>query len=243
VSFRHWLPLDAYLGDGAKEAFTAPLAGWSADWFAGTSAVVSKVRAGENARAHPVPGEFEISGTGTTLQMVRNGKKRLLEALLHVRLSDQPCLADDGAVLDALAREAAQDLLHRIDDVVAGSADDAADVGVRSTICIGNAEIFEVVLAAHAFVPLLKARLRVSDRPAGPPGDRNDALRRTRLVTRATLGQVEVSLDDLRKLNADDVLILDRALDEPVELRVTADGPPIARGALRQSGDKIAIQL
>jgi flagellar motor switch/type III secretory pathway protein FliN len=242
VSPRPWLPKDALSGPSARQVLSDLIRTWSETWFSGAAAAVSAVRICGQTRSAAAKG-FEIRGTYAALAMSGSGKQCLLEALLDVKLSEQTRNDCDSHLLDALAIEVGQDLIGRLDAVSAGSPDSSGETEIGMTIAIGKDEILDLVVSEDLLVPLLKARLGGARAFPQPPGSRADALRRTSLTARAVLGHADISLEEIRGLSAGDILILDRTLDELVELRVASNGPPVARGTIRRNGDQLSIQL
>lgn len=238
---KDWLPPEAFSPDAIKAALSGPVAGWSASWLARGTVVISTVRAGE---AGPAAQRcLAVRGVHAALEMPGLGKRFLLEAMLDVALAEVTLCDGDRQTLDLLATKAADDLVARL-DAAFGTAD-PGDGGawVRLSLSLEGNELLGVGFPAHACVALLKARLGGAHPPAHAPRGRGEALARTRLVAQGLIGNAELPVNELRLLSVGDVLVLDRALGEPVELRLPGSPHAFARGRLLRSGGQISIQL
>jgi flagellar motor switch/type III secretory pathway protein FliN len=240
---RAWLPKDAFSLEAVGACLSGPLSAWAERWFVRTPAAVAAVRAGEPTAAAPAPQSLNIEGVNAALELSGRGKRRLLEAALDIDLADQPLSEGDRRLLDAFAQKIAQDLVSALDETLSIDDDGATGAPVVSTIAVGGHDVFSLLVSDHVLAPLIKARVVDSCPPARPLIRRIEALKRTKLNAHGFLGRAELGLDELESLNVGDVLVLDRALAEPVELRLAGRETAMARGRLCQDGGLVAIQL
>jgi flagellar motor switch/type III secretory pathway protein FliN len=63
------------------------------------------------------------------------------------------------------------------------------------------------------------------------------------LVVEGVLGRAEIAMQEFRELAVGDVLVLDRALREPVEVRTTQNRRRIGHGKLSQREGRTAVQF
>jgi len=90
----------------------------------------------------------------------------------------------------------------------------------------------------------MTARSPAPAKSAAPGGALNlgeAVLREVRVALQVRLGEVELTLAELSALKAGEVLKLDTALGEPVELRL--NGAVIARGEIVAVEDKFGVRL
>jgi flagellar motor switch/type III secretory pathway protein FliN len=240
MSIRHWLPSNAFLGATTKEVLSGPVAEWSARWIARAPAGVSKLRFAEGGVA---PRAQTTCGRHVELDLTGVGRRHLLEAMLDVNLAENPRSEADTRVLDAVVGEACEDFVRTLDGLFAGSPDDDEERELRGSVAIGRNEVFEISLAAPLLAPLIKQKLGRAASPGRPLSRLSVALRDARVRAHAVLGNVDLSLNEVRELNIGDVLVIDRALGDPVELRLPQSNRPLARGKLARNGDQLSIQL
>ena len=239
---RAWLPKDAFSLEAVGACLSGPLAAWAERWFIRAPAAVAAVRAGEAAA--PAPQSLNTEGVHAALELSGRGKRRLLEAALDIDLADQPLSEGDRRLLDAFAQQISQDLIAGLDEALSTETQDAGGMPVVSTITVGGHDVFSLLVSDHVLVPLIKAHVPNSPPPRQRPLMRRaEALKRTKLSAYGFLGRAELGLDELEGLNVGDVLVLDRMLAEPVELRLAGKQTALLRGRLCHDGGLVAIQL
>jgi flagellar motor switch/type III secretory pathway protein FliN len=240
MSTRPWLPKDAFLGAATKDVLSEPVAAWSARWVARAPAGVSKLRfaeGGASARSQTTCGRH------VALDLTGIGRRHLLEAVLDVSLAESPRSDADARVLDAVVQEICEDFVRTLDEVFADEPCEDEDRGLRATVAIGRNDVFEFAVAAPLLVPLIKRQLGGAVSPGRPLSRLSTALREAQIQARAVLGHVDLSLSEMRELNAGDVVVIDRAIGDPVELHLPQSSRPLARGKLARNGDQLSIQL
>ncbi len=235
---RPWLPKGAFSDDAVKAALAEPLGRWSRRWFVREAAAVAAV-------SRPLDGGFGsgrvVAGAVADAELPGTGKRRLLEAALDADLALLALGPDDHHVLDGLALRAVADLVAMLDDLLGAGRDDT--VRLRLAIAIGDGDALVVTLPEHGLIPAMKARIGAVRRLDTVPRARAEALRPLPVTAQGVLGAAELSLDDVQELGIGDVVILDRPLSEPVELRVAATGRRIGQGKLGRNGARVAIQF
>jgi flagellar motor switch/type III secretory pathway protein FliN len=231
-----WLPKDAFVGAAAKKVLAKPVADWSARWIAGAPAAVSRLRLAEGAARR----DQSICGDHVELELSGTGKRHLLEALLDVDLAECQRSEADIRVLDAFAEEVCEDFVRTLDASIAAAAGPAR---LRLTVAIGRNDVFEAVVPASSLVPLLKQHFGTGIAKAQPLSRLSVALKHVPVRARAVLGHVELSLSDMRVLGVGDIVVVDRAVGDPVELRLPESRRPFARGKLGRDENRLSIQL
>ncbi len=233
VATADWLPKAAFSESAVKAVLSGLVGGWSERWFARARASISAVRFSAAT----------AQGDGAALELPGPGKRLLLEAALDCELTGQMLGEGDHSVLDVFAAQIGQDLITALDKLTGAGKQPSGSGCIALGIAVAGSDMLTVRLAAGALVPALKARLGGSRRAGAAPRSRVEALKQTRLEAEAILGRAELALGDLRELSVGDVLILDRALRDPVELRLADGGRTIGRGGLARNGGRISIQF
>ncbi|HWA90269.1 MAG TPA: FliM/FliN family flagellar motor C-terminal domain-containing protein [Rhizomicrobium sp.] len=240
---RAWLPKSAFSLEAVGGCLTGPVTAWSDRWFARAPAAIAAVRVEEEALQAAAPHGVSVNGARAALDVSGRGKRRLLEAALDLDLAEQPLAETDRRLLDAFALSIVEDLAAALDGAFAAATPDG-ESGTRivSTVTVGGSDVLTAAFKDVDLVPLIKKLAPARTALPSMPSRRSEALRKTKLDLHGHLGRAEIALADLEGLGIGDVLVLDRALAEPVELRVTQGGV-LTRGRLCQNGDQFAIQL
>ncbi len=240
---KNWLPIDAFTLDLVKSVLADPIAGWSDSWFTRATASISAVRTGGRQPVATAQ-SLSIQGSQVVLDVPAHRKRLLLQALLGMDLSTETLGEADRHVLDVFVTKVVEDLVSTVEGAIAG-ADDTADRGplVEVTLSMSAHDVLGIWLPVAALVPLVKGHLGGAREQLAAPRNRSEALRGTQIAMNAVVGRAELTMNDLQELNAGDVLILDRALNEPIELRVPGNNQAFAAGKLCRHNGQISIQL
>jgi flagellar motor switch/type III secretory pathway protein FliN len=145
-------------------------------------------------------------------------------------------------VLDLLVQEMLEDLCRLIEPKL-GEAETQSPSNLRACIGLGRGEVLDLRLPSPALVPLLKAKWPRAMSSSGALRRRSDALKQVSVSARACLGRVEIALEELEGLSVGDVLVLDRNVNDPIDLCLPGSDQPVLRGALRRDADRIVLQL
>ncbi len=237
---RSWLPAEAFTVSAVKAVLAVAVAPWSDAWFARREVAVSAVRHGGIQKVREQ--RLEAKGSVATAHLPGPGKRLLLEAALDTDLAQKELCESDHRVLDAFAGVILEDLVARLDAALTdgdGTRGDSIDV----TLTIGDRELVTVLLPSNALVPALKARYGAPRRAQVKPANRFAALGPTEIVVEGVLGQAEIGMHDFRELAVGDVLVLDRSLREPVELRVAQHRGTLGFGKLTRREGRVAVQF
>lgn len=74
-----------------------------------------------------------------------------------------------------------------------------------------------------------------------PLGERLDLVEHVQVKLTVTLGEAEINVGKLFSLAANDLVVLDRDADAPVDIRL--NGRIVARGTLVAVGDKFGVRV
>lgn len=235
---RDWLPEQAFTEEAAKLILREPLSLWAGRWFTRARADVRSVHI-SRVNTQAVQGIY-VRGSSGEIRLSGRGKRALLEAALTIDLSTMILTESDHKVLDSFATEVVSDLIATLDSVGTGCS---ADPVFSVTLALAGAEMAILDLAGPAFIPVLKKAIGAIRKPAQKPGNRTEALKHTSLRTEGHLGRAELTLSDLKGLGIGDVIILERTLKDPVELRLPGNRQLVGRGKLIRTTESVSIQF
>lgn len=239
---KEWLPKDAFTDDAVKAILAAPLEQWSGAWFLHRTVAISRIRMGQG-RTVNASASRQFQGALAVAELPETAKRQLLDAALEFSLAEQILSEDDGRVLDLFAAKIAEDLIARLDAAFSGEKANARGPRVSFAVSLSGADLFEISIPQHVLVPVLKSRLSAPRKSTQAPRSRMKAFGPTALTVNGLLGRAELAVEDLRGLAPGDVLVLDRALNETVELRLDGSNRNIGRGRLDRAGDRVSIQF
>lgn len=254
---RDWLPASLAACSPVSAAVEAAVRDWSARWFARrlVRAETLPVAPGrpEGDRAG-VP--WRVYGGAVALRASKHALSRLSGAALDVDLDHVILTENDRAVVRAFEQALLAALCVDIESAlgVQGDAQGADGREVRDPY--GGAGGAEVVLAdgigsVGVFIALpLKLVLPLCRSILPPRRPRQEALSpllaslaSTKVIVEASLGEVIVSMSELRELSAGDILTLPTRLTAPAELRIKGSAQILGRGRLVEAAGDRALQL
>lgn len=242
-----WSPLG--LADSAPlRARIGEIVGdWSQDWFPRLRLAIGRW---ELAVGDPWSGVEGVRVQGRALGLARGERasQRLYERAFDTDLSGTPLTDADRRVTDDFAEQMLHDLAVRIEAGLGLRAGDPSPGPKTGGVKIAlsdeaGAALIWLVAPLSAVAPFCRAALP----PARPPSEalqpRRTAVAADRLKLEAVLGHVELTIGDLKSLALGDVLVLDRALDEPAQLREPRTGRVVLAGDLTPLEADMALRL
>ena len=236
-----WLPDGAFTDDTVKAALAGVIDAWAEAWILVRSISVSRIRTGRGKTLAP-PDNLRLQGDLAIVDVLESGKRRLLEAALDVQLSGKVLLENDRAVLDRFVSRILEDLIGRFDPAF-GKLVNGERARLGFTLSLSGEDILSATIPHHALVKVIKTGFGGSRRARIAPRPRQKALGPTQVEVRGLLGHAELAVDDLKGLAHGDVLILDRALHEIIELRLSGNDRAIGRGRLGRKDGRVSIQF
>ena len=235
---RDWLPEQAFTEEAAELILREPLSLWSSRWFMRASVAVRSARV-SRANTQAAQG-IHVRGTSSELRLSGRGKRALLEAALTTDLSTMILTESDHKVLDSFTTEIVSDLLATLDSIGAGFS---AEPFFSVVLSLAGAEMAVLDLSGPAFIPVLKKAMSTARKPAQKPRSRIEALKQTSLRAEGYLGRAELTLNDLKGLGIGDVIVLEKTLKDPVELRLPGTHQLVKRGKLIRTTETVSIQF
>ena len=237
---REWLPANLVSIDRINTALSPCLHAWSADWLA-RSAASPDVRLPALLAFDALEHAAHFSGAHhIRLALPAIGKRYLLEALLDESLAGKALTPTDYQLLDGLAGRAMNDLAERLGRLFQAQA--ATDPTTQElAIDVNGHEICRMLYPVDGMAILMRQEFVRTASSAIPLVSRRHALAACAVEVDAILGSVRLTVDDLHDLEIGDVLVLDRPLEQAVDLRLAATRSVIASGHPTVLEDRNAI--
>jgi len=256
ASVREWLPWGVLSHEAVRETLEAAIGHWSGQWFAAPYAAVASVRP---AMADPRP---DGDGTGwrmySTEIAIRAGRaalSRMIYRALDLRADVPEPTPADARILAGLEEKILESLADTVERTfgVAGRPRQAPEktedplkesggLVVSVTEPTGR-EVLTLAIPAELVFRHVKAS---QGKPAPRPAALRplpEALAGVSIAFEARIGTVELTLSELGELAVGDVLVLDRRLDQPVDIAGLASNDVFAKAALTQAEDSLALKF
>ncbi len=221
---RNWIPPGALDDEALADAISALARAWAARWFTPARAVSIRRQSRLDFRA---PSEAAYLKADDIFACIDRAQNNALACLLlgHPRPTAAPVAADQ-ALFASIGAAAVGDLLRDICRDLLGTAATTQTPITRDlrrpfrfTLTIGGGPILEVLLTEAAAV---SARRRLTNpcKATLPLASRQQSVAPAELRVGARLGGARLTLAEFATLERGDVLILDRAEGDDVELTV-----------------------
>jgi flagellar motor switch/type III secretory pathway protein FliN len=241
---RDWLPTEAAEQLGVRGRIEGVVAEWSAHWFASGTLGLSAWGLGQDA---VVPGDATWRDCGGSLQASCSARAGLRLACMalgarseHVDLNDR-----DRSLLSALSRRMIDDLAERLRRLLGLSgvaiAPPASKPRFIAKVSDGCDTLVAIAIPFALLIKLCRQALPRARPPATALQSRREAVTPTGIRLEATLGSALLGLADVRDLAVGDLLVLDRTVDDTVELSVA--GVPVGQGVLTEIDGQAALIL
>ncbi len=248
-SWQTWLPATV-TGPGRVESVLAEVAtAWSGKWFADVPAECA-----ERSLATVADWDFRwrVSDRGIAFGTGNEGEAGLAALMLDACGELGQPTARDTRVIEQLASACLEDLGGRLARIFDLGGDLRWRIQSGAGATLARPRLFEIsaeVVSSLVFIlvePGLIATLVKATLGRTPPLTSlqpiDAALERQPVRIAGLLGQCELTLADLSGLVEGDVLVLDRRLDEPLDLTVNGVVKP-GRCSVEQTGDGLALKI
>ncbi|MEI9930270.1 MAG: FliM/FliN family flagellar motor C-terminal domain-containing protein [Rhizomicrobium sp.] len=241
VGARAWLPKSAFTREAVEGALSEPLQAWAARWFARATLGVARVDFSSEASIAPAS-NIRLTGSGVEVELTGIGKRHLLEAALDADLSNNVLTGPDRRLLDMFVRNVLEDLVSQFEKTFGPNIENDGN-RVIARLALAGHDVLTLHVPEVSLIAVLKRSKHRENSPASTLVRRSAALRHTVLHAYGYLGSTEIGIAELEALGAGDVLVLDRALDENIDLRLTDGGTTFLRGRLCEDAGGYSIQL
>ncbi len=213
-----WLPADTQPPAALDALFAGAVAAWEAQWFVGGAGQAPRLRRGGGSG-------WRCNAAGLAIGTAPDAALRIGARIVGVSAAARDGV--DRAVLEAVAEPCLIDLRTRLIAVAGGDDGFVPVAGSDWVATLGDGLAFG--LSDALFAALVRRLLP----PVGLPrlGSGAAALAAVPVAVGAAVGQASMRLADLRALEVGDVVVLDRALNDPVPIAL--DGRPLPRGRAR----------
>jgi hypothetical protein len=236
-----WLPDNVFTEEAVRPLFVGLLDAWSRTWF--VDALISiKLRTPADGRAAATQRLVFASELGS-IELTARVKRNLVVVALGGECISQTLTQADRHILDVFATEICEDLVSRLNKEFAGKVTQAGKEQIGLDVRLAGNEVLVVNLSCALVGSYLKLRIEKPNRTRVPLVSRTKALGRSRTTVVGVLGYADLTLSELAGLDTGDVLVLDRSLSDPVELKMPQSNRVVARGKLQHDNGKTSIQL
>ncbi|KQN71168.1 hypothetical protein ASE91_08520 [Sphingomonas sp. Leaf62] len=213
-----WLPADTQPPAALDALFAGAVAAWEAQWFVGGAGQAPRLRRGGGAG-------WRRNAAGLAIGTAPDTALRIGARIVGVSADGRH--GADRAVLEGVAEPCLLDLRTRLVAVTGGddgfvpvpASDRMAMLG--DGLAFGLSDALFAVLVRRVLPPVVLPR----------PGSGAQALAAIPVEVGAAVGRAAMRLADLRALEVGDVVVLDRALADPVPIAL--NGRPLPRGRVR----------
>lgn len=246
---RPWAPLEIAGKAAVRAKADQAVVAWSGDWFARARLTVTRW---DLVRGDPWAGIDGVRVDGRHLGLAYGARafKRLIERALDAGGADLIATDLDGRLTEAFARPMFEDLLARLEMALelsgpetAGAGRGARDGGVKIGVSDSGDVLLWLVAPFDVLMGLCRGALAPPRPGRAPLTSRRAALGDQPIALEAVLGQVALSLAELRGLAVGDVLVLDRGLSEPATIARRPAGLPLLHADLTDRDGRSALCL
>lgn len=241
-----WLPGDVILYDNVTQAIDSAISRWSSRWFVGSYARIS-----ERAHLPSLPHErgvdegWRVFRSAIAVRAIPASLSRLMRQALGIGAEVPDLTPSDRLLLDALSQKILENLVEELTQALLPTARSifASEGGLSLSLTDPQGhDLLTVFLPADLLLSWLKSQLQPPVR-GGTLVPLRSSLTDVSVRLKALVGRMELSLSELSELAVGDVLVLDTALDQPLEIVSASTSQAMAKGHLSQTGDGLEIVI
>ena len=251
---REWLPCDVLTHGVVRESVGQAVAAWSARWFTGPCASVAAMKyATGDPRNEKDETGWRIYRTAVAVRGTRQAFSRMVDRALDIEALPAELSEADRLLLASFGRAMIEDLVAELEHAFAipgemksepeKVADPLRDAGglVVSLADPAGRDILTLAVPADVVVPSVKAHLGPAVRRTENLPPLSEPLRAVTMAVEARVGRVELTLAELNELAVGDVLILDRRLEQTVDVAHAGTRQVFAKAMLTSVDDGMAL--
>ena len=252
--WRPWLPEGALSGGRVERMLDALFGQWSDKWLAGSSlhALAGLASSGAIELAQHGDAEWHYSDHGVAVSLPETGRTALAEMMLEVAIDGASMTVADRQVVERLVAGSIDDLCARLGQMLKLPGESRWRTGRAGALHWDEARVWDfgiddreplirLFIEDHLLVGMVKASLPPVQ-AAAPLKSVVTGLADQPVSVSALLGRCQLSLSELADVSEGDVLVLDRALGEPLELAL--DGQVKVHGCtVEQEGEQLCLKL
>lgn len=248
-AYRAWLPPEAFADAAVDRRLSEAVEQWSLKWFADRTVR----RLGGEARG-ALPGDPQVHSLEDGLAVAVDGDARtaIAGAMLDAAIDLKKAKPADRRLFDRLSAACLEDLRSRLAQAFklgpdarwrAGDRTDGFEPGSARAFAFDDAHepLLVLFVTRELEVTSIKSALR-SPAPPTPLQPLAAGLAAQQVDMSALLGRCDLTVAELAGLTRGDVLVLDRALDLPLDLALNGQ---VRRGqcTVEQDGDQLRLKI
>lgn len=254
---REWLPYNALTHDIVGETIERAVVQWSERWFVGAHACVKGLKPVSGAPRHEDDAGWRVYGQVVALQAGRNALADMVDAAMDIDTETMILTEGDKYLRAALEQQILTSLAWELEQAFdlprsrpesASSRpesiwDPLADGGgvIVSLAARSGRDILTAAVPVDLVLPKIKAYLGPAARRPEPLRPLGAALGSANITIEALVGKATLTLTELSDLVVGDVLVLDRTMDQPVDIAAAGSHQIFAKAMLTNVDDGIAL--
>jgi flagellar motor switch/type III secretory pathway protein FliN len=250
--FRDWLPVNAITAPSFTAIFGPAIDVWAQRWFGGERLALRDAQlAGVKRSSKLAVGSCRHLTDDICVSWNEDAQAALAQLALDVRHDMPKLTADDQKLIDSFVTRIFHDLAGELSKLIGSDAALRADetvtpftteAGVDLHIASSDDQVaFILAIAAPALFRLRKSQCSryIPDKLA--PSPVINILGSAPVAFRAKLGKADMSALDLHDMAEGDVVVLNRAVAEPLELVSELSGRLLFKARLEQQAGELAL--
>jgi flagellar motor switch/type III secretory pathway protein FliN len=249
-----WLPPEVAARDAVRSRVSSAVDDWSGRWFARRRLQVSALEAVGGAARVENQG-WLVFRAGVAVACGAAAASRVTNWALDLRSDLLEPTAADQDLTAAFRGRMLGDLVQTVETAlgVAGSRRSAPDSvknpfgptgGALATLSDDRGSaLLQLAIPLGMVMPLCQAALPARSRSSAPLSSRHEAMNTEVVNVEATLGAAEIPLQELRRLTAGDIIVLDRRLGDLIDLSVCESEEVVGRATLDEVDGQISLTL
>ena len=251
-----WLPLDVSLRPGVRSRVDQAVLKWSQTWISKRRLkVCTWTTAVSQPRGDQDGAGWQRYTSGLAISASRRARTRLLDWGLDIQLDELALTETDRQLIEQIERRMLEGLVGDVEQSLSVTAEGGAAqtlvtepfagqggaiIGLTDS---GSSALLTLAVPFAVLLPLCLEDLPPPRPRPEPLSSRAYSVGSTRLSIEAGLGQAEMTLKDLRNLAVGDVLVLDKALDEPAELSLAGTEALLAQASIADQAGQMTLTL
>ena len=238
---RPWFPPGTLELASVRRAVAGHIERWSARWFAQGHVRLHRIRPADAIARRPDDGPARHCGGSRICATLRGGD--LLAALvLDLDAAEARPTPTDRTLLAPFVDEMLDDLLNGLKEIASPApfGDPAATIELSDG---GGRVLCSIHLDRASIVALVKAALPSQRSARSTLSSRAEALAPTRVALEMRVGGAEVPIHALRALGPGDILVLDRAIAQGLDVAFPGAPRGFAHVALKAREDRTEIHF
>lgn len=246
---RPWAPLEVALRPAVREGVQALVSGWTGKWMANESLKLSLWEL-KREGADPPANDGHTFGGGVRVDVAPRAWDKLVRRALKLDIGSAPSEPLDQEVLQLFGERLFNSLASEMErGLIAARPSSTSELrpiwpGVRAGLADASGDIvIGLSIPFEGLRRMAEASLPAPRSPKALMSGRLPAIADHQVMVQALLGNAKLRVADARTLAPGDVLVLDRSLSAPAELRLVDSGAAVAAADLTDSEGRAALRI